>query len=225
MNMSSNAEVSIPVTTLQYREISAGVLGDGELILGGLQNNIEFSARRNDLQLTHTEFADRIAQERAEAICEMEQKLRVEYERKLVAARAPIATAVAKFNEERDKYFGQVEAEIVQLSLAIAAKILHREAQVDQMLVASLVRVAMENMREGSNVTVRVGAGKGESWKRYFAGVSAATRVEVVEDAELNEQDCMVETELGSANFSLEKQLKEVEQGFFDLLAVRPGSK
>lgn len=222
--MSSNAECSLPVTTLQYREISAGVLRDGDPLLAGLQSDLEFGARRKDLQLTHAEFAERIARERAEAICEMEQTLRVEYERKLLAARAPIATAVARFDEERDKYFGQVEAEIVQLSLAIAAKILHREAQVDQMLVASLVRVAMENMREGSNVTIRVGPSQGESWKRYFASVSGATRVEVVEDAELNDQDCIVETELGSANFSLDKQLKEVEQGFFDLLAVRPAS-
>ena len=222
--MSTNAECSIPVTTLQYREISAGGLRDGDPLLTGLQSDLEFGARRTDLQLTHAEFAERIARERAEAICEMEQKLRVEYERKLLAARTPIATAVAKFEEERDKYFGQVEAEIVQLSLAIAAKILHREAQVDQMLVASLVRVAMENMREGSNVTIRIAPNKCESWKRYFASVSCATRVEVVEDAELNDQDCIVETELGSANFSLEKQLKEVEQGFFDLLAVRPTS-
>ena len=222
--MSTNAECSIPVTTLQYREISAGGLRDGDPLLTGLQSDLEFGARRTDLQLTHAEFAERIARERAEAICEMEQKLRVEYERKLLAARTPIATAVAKFEEERDKYFGQVEAEIVQLSLAIAAKILHREAQVDQMLVASLVRVAMENMREGSNVTIRVGPSQGESWKRYFASASGVTRVEVVEDAELNDQDCIVETELGSANFSLEKQLKEVEQGFFDLLAVRPAS-
>ena len=223
--MSTNAECSIPVTTLQYREISAGGLRDGDPLLTGLQSDLEFGARRNDLQLTHTEFAERIAQERAEAICEMEQKLRVEYERKLLAARAPIATAVAKFEEERDKYFGQVEAEVVQLSLAIAAKILHREAQVDPMLVASLVRLAMENMREGSNVTIRVGPTKGESWKRYFASVSGAIRVEVVEEAALNDHDCILETELGSANFSLEKQLKEVEQGFFDLLAVRPASQ
>ncbi len=223
--MSSNADFSIPVTTLQYREISAGALRDGDPLLTGLQGDHEFGARRQDLQLTHAELAERIAQERAEAICEMEQKLRAEYERKLLAARAPIATAVAEFEEERDKYFSRVEAEIVQLSLAIAAKILHREAQVDQMLVASLVRVAMENMREGSNVTIRVGTSKGESWKRYFASVSGGTRVAVVEDAELNNQDCIVETELGSANFSLQKQLKEVEQGFFDLLAVRPASE
>ena len=33
---------------------------------------------------------------------------------------------------------------MVHLSLAIAAKILHREAQVDRMLVAALVKVALE---------------------------------------------------------------------------------
>jgi flagellar assembly protein FliH len=213
------------VTTLQYRDMSYSALREGDPFLSGTQSDPELGVMQNDVQLTHAEFAERIARERAEAAGEVEQRLRVDYERKLLAARAPIAATVAKFEEERDKYFSRAEAEIVQLSLAIAAKILHREAQVDPMLVASLVRLAMENMREGSNVTIRVGPGKGESWKRYFSSVSGAIRVEVVEDAELNDHDCILETELGSANFSLEKQLKEVEQGFFDLLAVRPASE
>jgi flagellar assembly protein FliH len=213
------------VTTLHYRDISGGVLGDGDSLLAGAQNDFEPGAPRKEAQLARGELAERIARERAEAAAEVEQRLRAEYERKLLAARATIATTVAKFEEERDRYYSRVEAEIVQLSLAIAAKILHREAQVDAMLVASLVRLAMENMREGSSVTIRVGVGKGEDWKRYFANFSSPTRVEVVEDAQLNEQDCILETELGSANFSLQKQLKEVEQGFFDLLAVRPASE
>ena len=49
--------------------------------------------------------------------------------------------------------------------------------------------------------------------------------VEIAEDAHLSDQDCMVGTELGSANFGLDTQLKEVEQGFFDLLALRPASR
>jgi flagellar assembly protein FliH len=223
--MSSNAEYSIPVTTLHYRDISGGAIRDGDPLLGGTQSDFEPGAPRKDVQLTRGEFAERIARERAEAASEVEQRLRVEFERKLLAARASIASTVTKFEEERDRYYGRVEAEIVQLSLAIAAKILHREAQVDAMLVASLVRLAMENMREGSSVTIRVEPGKGEAWKQYFSSFSSATRVEVVEDAELNDQDCILETELGSANFSLVKQLKEVEQGFFDLLAVRPASE
>jgi flagellar assembly protein FliH len=210
---------------LQYHDISRGASRDGDPFLGGTLGDPEFGVRQNDVQLTQAEFAERIARERAEATREMEQKLRAEYEQKLLAARAPIATTVAKFEEQRDKYYGRVEAEIVQLSLAIAAKILHREAQVDPMLVASLVRLAMENMREGSNIIIRVGPSKGETWKRYFSSVPGATRVEVIEDAQLDDQDCILETELGSANFSLVKQLKEVEQGFFDLLAVRPASE
>jgi len=62
-----------------------------------------------------------------------------------------------------------VEAEIVQLALSIAAKILHREAQVDPMLVAALVRIAVEKMREGSGVTLRVSPKRVDSWRRYFA--------------------------------------------------------
>jgi hypothetical protein len=35
----------------------------------------------------------------------------------------------------------------------------------------------------------------------------------------------VLETELGDAHFGLDRQLKEVEQGFFDLLALRPASR
>ena len=46
--------------------------------------------------------------------------------------------------------------------------------------------------------------------------------VEVVEDHQVGDQDCVLETELGSAHFALDAQLKEIERGFFDLLALRP---
>ena len=107
--------------------------------------------------------------ERAEAIRETEERLSSEYEQKLEAERAPIAAAVSAFATQRDSYFARAEAEIVQLALAIAAKILHREAQVDPMLVATLVRMAVEKMREGSSVNLRVGVGEGPRWKQSFA--------------------------------------------------------
>jgi flagellar assembly protein FliH len=168
------------------------------------------------------EFAKRIEQERVEAIQQTEQRMRKEYEQKLEAERAPIAAAVSDFGMQRDQYFARAEAEIVQLALAIAAKILHREAQVDPMLVATLVRMAVEKLREGSSVTIRVGAGQVSRWKQYFAGQTKNARVQIVEDAALSDHDCLVETELGVANFGLDTQLKEVEQGFFDLMALRP---
>jgi len=177
---------------------------------------------RAEVELSKEEFAERIKRERAEAALQAEQKLRQEYEQKLQAERAPILKTIEAFEVERVEYYARVEAEIVQLALAIAAKILHREAQVDPMLVAALVRMAVERMREGSSVSIRVNPARGKRWREYFAGQLNGARIEVVEDPEVSDLDCMLETELGVANFGLNTQLKEVEQGFFDLLALRP---
>jgi flagellar assembly protein FliH len=168
--------------------------------------------------ISKAEADERTKLARAEAALQARQ----EYEQKLEVARTSVAAALKGFETERAEYYARVEAEIVQLALAIAAKILHREAQVDPMLVAALVRMATEKMRDGSSVTVRVGRGNGKRWKEFFDRQPGSARFEVVEDEGLSDQDCILETELGSTNFGLDTQLKEVEQGFFDLLALRP---
>jgi flagellar assembly protein FliH len=226
MNMSSSAEVeslfALPITALEYRDIATHLFADRALDAAAAEAAAKPPA---EVELSEEEFAERIRQERADATQQAEQRLRQEYETKLQAARAPIAGAIAAFEVQRADYYARVEAEVVQLALGIAAKILHRESQVDPMLVATLVRMAIEKMREGSGVTIRVSPRQLAKWKQFFAAQSHLTKVEVVEDAALTEHDCIVETELGVANFGLDTQLKEVEQGFFDLLALRPGSR
>lgn len=228
--MSSSSEYSgafsAPVSSLQYRDISTRKMREAaaetqlEMQVGHAAEN----GNGSEMSLSEEQLLARIERERAEAASETEQRLRREFEQKLTAARAPLAALISSFEEQRTHYYAQVESEIVQLALSIAAKILHREAQVDPMLLTALVRVAIDKMREGSSITVRVAPGRGASWKRYFAGIVNLAHVEVTEDAQLREDDCMLDTELGTANFSLDAQLKEVEQGFFDLLALRPAN-
>lgn len=222
MSTSSSTEYArtftLPIAVLQYRDMSP----EQPMPDGGEK---EAAERQSGAGISEKDLATRLQSERAEAARELEQRLRREYEQKLLAARAPIAAAVAAFDAQRNDYFARVEAEVIQLALAIAAKILHREAQVDPMLVAALVRVAVEKIREGSSVTVRVSLGRGESWKRYFSEIASMSHVEVIEDPQVGDQDCLVETELGSAQFGLDAQLKEIQQGFFDLLALRPAER
>jgi flagellar assembly protein FliH len=225
MNMSSSPEFPIPVSVLQYRDLSAWTDGVDSLRLPDALGGGKDLARKAEIEITQAELDARIARERADAVREMQQSLKRDFEERLLAAREPLVAAIQGFEKQRDEYFAKVEAEVVQLALAIAAKILHREAQVDPMLVAALVRIAMESMSEGSKVTVRVSPEKTEDWRQYFANTASASRVEIAEDASLTTGDCLVETELGAANFGLDAQLKEVEQGFFDLLALRPGNK
>lgn len=228
MSMSSSsadfeALFTLPVMALEYRDL-AGALSSNAVTRPSSEARSEEreAQRRADVELSNEEFADRIHRERADATLQAEQRMRQEFELKLQAEKAAIASSIAAFEVERIEYYARVEAEIVQLALAIAAKILHREAQVDPMLLAALVRMSVEHMREGSSVTVRVSPSRAKRWREYFTGVSTARRVDVVEDAGVSDLDCLLETELGTANFGLDTQLKEVEQGFFDLLALRP---
>ena len=105
------------------------------------------------------------------------------------------------------------------MALAIAAKILHRESQVDRMLVAGLVKVMLEKLQQNTKVIVRVRPEEASGWRHYFV---EEANLQVVEDHSLQPNDCMVETELGTADMGLDAQLKEIEHGFFDLLAQRP---
>jgi flagellar assembly protein FliH len=215
-NQAASNLFSPPVSIFQYPRledsvtslprIDASVAEPEELVLG--------------ITLTEEALNQRLAAARAEAAQQTEARVRQEYDAR---ENSKIVEAVRAFDKERTQYFSRVEREVVHLALSIAGKILHREAQVDPMLVAALVRIALTQLKDGSAVTVRVRPGEAARWREYFAGSATQTlQVSVIEDAELDPGGCMLETELGSANFSLDAQLKEVEQGFFDVLAQRP---
>ncbi len=109
----------------------------------------------------------------------------MEYEERSTAEADKIRKALEHFQAERKEYFSRVESDVVQLALAIAAKILHREAQVDPMLVAALVRVAIDKLHDGSSVSVRVSPAEAGKWRAFLAHPLNGSTVEIVEDAHL----------------------------------------
>ena len=70
-------------------------------------------------------------------------------------ARRDCPKPCAQFAAQREGYFQRVESEVVQLALSIARKILHREAQIDPLLLAGIVRVALESLNDGTQVRLR----------------------------------------------------------------------
>lgn len=208
-----------PIVSLLYPEIGQAMLSPKEEDKCADEAS---EAKEVDAGPSPEELQAMLTRARLEAKEEVEKRLAAEYEIKLQNHSVQIKQAVETFDSERKKYFAQVETEVVRLSLAIAAKILHREAQVDPAVVAALVRIAVERMNEGSKVTLRVPPAESNSWHKWMETSIREQRISVQDDAGLAKGVCIVETELGSADFSLEAQLKEVERGFFDLLALRP---
>jgi flagellar biosynthesis/type III secretory pathway protein FliH len=224
-NMSSSAvdgdRPVIPVEPFSYPDMGAPASPAREQRPSGAGTEAE-RQQPSAPSLSANEINELVNRARLEAVAETEARLRSEYDARSTAEAGKVREALNLFQLERKDYFARVESEVVHLALAISAKILHREAQVDPMLVAALVRVAIDKLHDGSSVSVRVSPKEAVKWRVFLANPLNGSTIEVVEDAHLTPIDCILETDLGSANFSIDAQMKEVEQGFFDLLAQRP---
>jgi flagellar biosynthesis/type III secretory pathway protein FliH len=148
------------------------------------------------------------------------------FELQLVRERTMLTTAVGEFIGERAAYYQKVEAEVVQLALNIARKILHREAQVDPLLLAGIARVALEKIEGATHVTLLVHPQVAAGWRQHLALTMKSGDIpEIVEDPALQPDRCKLQTSMGVAEIGIEVQLKEIEQGLTDLLAARPREK
>jgi flagellar assembly protein FliH len=145
---------------------------------------------------------------------------RQDAEREIQRARAAVAEAVEQFGHQREEYFRQAEEEVVHLALAITRRLIHRESQIDPHLLAGLVHFELEQLDAATSVRLIVSPDALGYWND--AAQSMSRSVEVAADKTLAPGDARIETALGSTVVSFERELKEIERGFFDLLSHRP---
>lgn len=130
---------------------------------------------------------------------------------------AELAKAMTSFLAGRDAYLAQVEKEVVRLALAIAERILHREAQTDPLLLSNAVRQALGQLADATEVRLHVASEQQELWKevlRYMPGLPL--HPQIVADADLPGCSVQLESTLGAVDLSIRAQLEEIERGFFD---------
>jgi len=169
--------------------------------------------------------AEREAQAFARGRQAGQQESHQAFDQQLAKEKSNVSAALAQFARDRSSYFEKVEPQVVQLALSIARKILHREAQVDPLLLAGIVRVALEQIDGATRVQLHVHPQNASDWRQFLATqLEPANLPEIIEDPSQPVDQCAIETAMGATVIGLEIQLKEIEQGFADLLAARPGT-
>ena len=173
----------------------------------------------------HAQFEQRLQEETRRAF-EAGREHGSQEERKaqsiaLVAAfeqqKRQMATLAESFAVERDRYLHAVEHEVVRLALAVAARILRREAQMDPLLLTGVVRVALGQLSASTEVRLRVPAAELDLWTEAMALLpNLPVKPEVVSGSGLRLGDCVIETQMGTVDLGVRAQLGEIERGFFD---------
>ena len=186
-------------------------------------------AVRTGGRVASANFEERLAEETRQAFESGRERGREEGRRAEREALAPAAAAEAErrrrqtaelaenLARERDRYLQAIEQEVVRLALAVAARILRREAQMDPLLLTGAVRVALGQLAATSEIRLRVPAKEADLWKETIALLPKLTvKPLVVTDESMLLGECVVESKVGTVDLGIRSQLGEIERGFFD---------
>lgn len=110
----------------------------------------------------------------------------------------------------RAEMIRQTERQMVQLSMAIARRIVQREVSLDPDLLLAMARVALERLGESARVTVRLHPDDYAAASGARISELTSESVTVVADARLNRGACRVESDMGLLDAGIDAQLQEL---------------
>jgi flagellar assembly protein FliH len=143
-----------------------------------------------------------------------EQKARAEIAPVMERVNASIADLTGMRQELRRR----AEKDVVQLSLLIARRVLHRELNVDTSALTALARVVFERLARAESYRVTVHPQFAASIQAALSG-RLSSRIEIDADAASPPGTFLIRSEEGSIDASVDTQLEEIGRGLTDRLA------
>lgn len=104
----------------------------------------------------------------------------------------------------------QVERQAVELSIAVARRIVHRELALDPELMAALVRVAIDRLGGDEPITIRLHPEQYAALAARLGHALAGAAVTIVPHDRVAPGGCLVESAIGFVDAGVDAQLQEL---------------
>ncbi|MBV8553642.1 MAG: hypothetical protein JOY54_20275 [Acidobacteriaceae bacterium] len=168
------------------------------------------NARQFDLnQCRQTAFQDGLRQGREESAADVK------------AASARLAQVLRELAALKRKIRTEAESELVQLSLAVARRILHRELNTDPESIQGIIRAALEKLNQRDVLRIRVHHAIADAVRSSLQLAGRSSAMVVVSDPNLTPGSIVFETGFGELDASVDTQLQEIQRGFADRMSSR----
>jgi flagellar assembly protein FliH len=202
---------ALPVEAFHYPEAASAV------------RSSEVATEAELFSSAEDEMTQAVMRAHSQGTREAEERERARHADQLAQERARVNQTIQHFQAQMAEYYSRMELEVVQLSLSIATKILHREVQADPLAMGRMVKAVLAKLPQNTKVRIRVRPEDIAGWQESLPAQAEAGMIcEVVPDSTMEPGNCRLETELGTTEVGLAAQLKEIESGLFDLLAEGP---
>jgi flagellar assembly protein FliH len=132
-----------------------------------------------------------------------------------------LARSIHEVTGLRARLRSEAEADLVQLSLAIARRVLHREIAIDPEALHGLILGALKKLQGQEIARVRVHPSHAAPVMNCLRQNLNTEQVEVIADPSREVGAVIFETQRGNLDASVESQLQEIERGLADRLGGR----
>jgi flagellar assembly protein FliH len=153
---------------------------------------------------------------RSEAALEARRECLCEYELRSIAERARVDLLFIESARDHKRFIAEAETQVVRLAMAIARKILAREAASDPMHLSAIVKAALARIHDSSASTLRVSPVHLEAWQSLFFELEP--HLQITGDERLEGDSVVLETTVGHVDFGIRAQMEEVERGLEELM-------
>jgi flagellar assembly protein FliH len=118
--------------------------------------------------------------------------------------------ATAELERARRSVLSQTEAQLVELATVIAHRVIARELSLKPDVVVSLVREGLEALGSRDRLQVRIGHGFAEALELLSSELGGTEESKVSVDSTLPDYGCVVDTQLGRVDESIEKRFDAI---------------
>ena len=141
-----------------------------------------------------------------------------EYEVQVLPLAERLEEIVSSFSRLQDSIRGEKEKQLLEISLAVAKRIVHRELAVDPEAVGALVKSALDRIGAREVRRIRLHPVHREFVQSVLEKAAAGKHIEIVADNALQPGSLLFETENGDLDASVDSQLEEIRRGLTDRL-------
>jgi len=175
--------------------------------------------RAQDLEITETARRDGYEQGYAEGRADAEEAVRQEWTGRIAKAKALLEEAY----RIKEQIIQEAEPFLVELSVAIAGKIIDRELERSPEWTIELIRKSLARRREQGLVTLCVAP---EQLSFVMAArdelemaVDSQAELQIVPDPTVTDRGCVIRTSFGSIDARIDTQLEEIKQALLQAAA------
>ncbi|MGE3707701.1 MAG: FliH/SctL family protein, partial [Vicinamibacterales bacterium] len=129
--------------------------------------------------------------------------------RQLAALRERLGRTLDELASLREDLTYRTERQVVDLALAVAARILHREVSLDRELLLVMARIAIDRLGDVTTATVRLHP-EDEAAARGGRDGWPGGSVSIVADPSIRPGACLIQTSQGVLEVGVDAQLKEL---------------